>query len=319
MTKKLASTIPGSEVAYLFPGQGVQVVGMGQQLHDSSPAARSVFHAVDEALNRPLSNLMFAGPSETLRETINAQPAIMAVSLACITAMQEQLGQEAMPKPAMMAGHSLGEYTALAVAGVLTVGETAWLVQERGRLMQEACDITPGGMAAVLGLDRMTIEEISRETGTYVSNVNTPGQIVISGERMVLAQALDMAMARGARKAMPLSVGGAFHSGLMEPAREGLVQAVGKLVFKDPTVPIVANCTGKPLTKAEDVRKELIAQIANCVEWEMSMNFIIKSGISQFVEVGPGKALSGMIKRISRSAKILSVSDMDSILNLSKN
>lgn len=292
---------------------------MGQQLHDSSPAARSVFHAVDEALNRPLSNLMFAGPSESLRETFNAQPAIMAVSLACITAMQEQLGREAMPKPAMMAGHSLGEYTALAVAGVLTIGETAWLVQERGRLMQEACDITPGGMAAILGLDRMIIEEISQETGTYVSNVNTPGQIVISGERIVLAQALDMAMARGARKAMPLSVGGAFHSGLMEPAREGLVQAVEKLVFKDPTVPIVANCTGKPLTKAEDVRKELIAQIANCVEWEISMNFMIESGISQFVEVGPGKALSGMIKRISRSAKISSVSDMDSILNLNKN
>ena len=313
------NTDKGAGVAYLFPGQGAQVVGMGQELYDRSPAARSVFHEVDMALGRPLTKLVFEGPQEQLRETVNAQPAIMAVSLACVKAMEESLGEGAVPQPVLMAGHSLGEYTALAVAGVLDVGETARLVQERGRLMQEACDQRPGSMAAILGLDEMTIEEISRETGTYVSNVNTPEQVVISGERMLVAQALDMALARGAKKVLPLRVGGAFHSALMEPATKGLAEAIGKLEFKDPLVPIVANCTGEPLTSAEEVKQELVSQVCSCVQWNRSIDYMLGSGVSYFVEVGPGRALSSMVKRIDRSTEAVSVGDMDSILDLRRN
>ena len=319
MSFNFAPATKGAGVAYLFPGQGVQAVGMGEQLYDDSPAARAVFHEVDMALGRPLTKLLFAGPESQLRETANAQPAIMAVSLACINAMEEKLGVDVMPRPAFMAGHSLGEYTALAVAGVLNVGETAKLVQERGRLMQEACDQRPGIMAAILGLDQMTMEEISRETGTYLSNVNTPEQIVISGERMAVARALDMASARGARKAIPLRVGGAFHSALMEPARAGLVEAVNSLKFRDPVVPIVANCTGAPLTTAEEVKQELIAQICGCVQWTRSIDYMIGSGVSYFIEVGPGRALSSTVKRINTSAEAVSVGDIDSILELSRN
>jgi [acyl-carrier-protein] S-malonyltransferase len=292
---------------------------MGRELYDNSPAARSVFDEVDMALGRPLTKLLFAGPLEELSETVNAQPAIMAVSLACTKAIEEELGPAAMPQPSVVAGHSLGEYTALAVADVLDVGDTARLVQERGRLMQEACELRPGSMAAVLGLDQMTMEEISRETGTYVSNVNTPEQIVISGERMAVARALDMAQARGAKRAIPLRVSGAFHSALMEPARAGLVEVVNGLEFRDPTIPIVANCTGKPMTRGEEVKQELVSQICSCVQWKQSIDYMIGSGVSRFVEVGPGRSLSSMVKRIDRSAESISVGDMDSILQLSRN
>jgi [acyl-carrier-protein] S-malonyltransferase len=292
---------------------------MGEQLYDASPAARSVFHEVDMAVGRPLTKLLFSGPEEELRETMNAQPAIMAVSLACVNAMEENLGAEGMPRPDLIAGHSLGEYTAMAVAGVLDVDQTAFLVQERGRLMQKACEQNSGSMAAVLGLDEMTMEEISRETGTYVSNVNTAEQIVISGERMAVAQALDMASARGARKVIPLRVSGAFHSALMEPARSGLVEAVNSLEFKDPVVPIVGNCTGEPLTKAKDVKQEIISQVSSCVQWKRSIDYMVGAGVSKFVEVGPGTALSSMVRRIDRSAEAVSIGDMDGILRLRRN
>ncbi len=319
MRSSFAPATSGERVAYLFPGQGAQFVGMGQQLYDASPAARSVFHEVDTALGRPLTKLLFAGPEEELRETVNAQPAILAVSLASIKAMEENLGVDAMPRPVLMAGHSLGEYTALAVAGVLDVGDTARLVQERGRLMQEACVQRQGSMAAILGLDLMTLEEISRETGTYISNVNTPEQIVISGERIAVAQALDMATARGAKRVIPLRVSGAFHSALMAPARAGLVEAVNRLTFRNPTIPIVANCTAGPLTEPEDIRRELISQVCGCVKWRQSIDYMIGSGVSHFIEVGPGRVLSGMVKRINRSAKTASVGDIDSILRLRRN
>jgi [acyl-carrier-protein] S-malonyltransferase len=236
--------------------------------------------------------------------------------LACALVIEERFGKKAINQPMMMAGHSLGEYTALAVAGVLDVEDTAKLVSARGQFMQDACDRNPGTMAAVLGLDEMTMEEIARETGTYVSNVNTEEQIVISGERISVAQALDLASARGAKKVIPLKVGGAFHSGLMEPARDGLIEAINNLTFRNPDVPIIANCNGMPLTTADSVKEELIAQICECVHWKKSMDYMIASGISNFIEVGPGRALSGMLKRINRDVKVTSVGDMDSILRI---
>ena len=196
---------------------------------------------------------MFEGPEEALRETVNAQPGIMAVSLACLQAMLEHLNDSDLSGPLLMAGHSLGEYTALAAAGVLSIRDTALLVQKRGELMQEACDSNPGTMAAVLGLDEMVLEEVARESGTFVSNVNTQEQIVISGSKIAVARAMDMASARGAKKVIPLRVGGAFHSGLMEPAKAGLIDAVNNVDFKTPRVPIIANCTGQPLKDRKSV------------------------------------------------------------------
>jgi [acyl-carrier-protein] S-malonyltransferase len=319
MTLSFMSATRGPEVGYLFPGQGAQTVGMGRQLYNESLAAREVFQQVDDALGRKLTDILFNGPEESLRQTINSQPGIMAVSLACIKAMEEKLSPDILPQPVVTAGHSLGEYTAMAVAGVLDVGDTARLVQRRGELMQEACDKNPGTMAAILGLDEMTLEEIARETGTYVSNINTAEQIVISGDNIAVARACDLASARGAKKAIPLRVGGAFHSGLMEPAKVGLLEAIDSMEFHTPEIPIIGNCKGEPLTTAESVKQELLSQVCSCVQWKRSIDYMVGSGVQRFIEVGPGKALSGMVKRISRDAEITSVGDIDSILSLSRN
>ena len=308
-----------SNVAFIFPGQGAQAVGMGRDLYDNSPAARAVFEEVDDALGRNLSTLMFEGPEEELRQTANTQPAIMAVSLATVRALEEQAGSGGLPTPALMAGHSLGEYTAIAVSGALGVGDTARLVEERGRLMQLACEMTPGTMAAIIGLDHMAVEEISRQTGTYVSNVNTGEQVVISGEVLAVARALDMASARGAKKAIPLRVGGAFHSGLMKPARDGLTKVVGDLNLQDPSVPIVANMTAEPIHTADELREELVTQVCECVQWKRSVEYMIDSGVTEFVEIGPGRALSGMVKRIDRSVGTTAVGNLDSVSSFSLN
>ena len=185
--------------------------------------------------------------------------------------------------------------------------------------MQEACEENPGTMAAVIGLDEMTMEEIARETGAYVSNINTAEQIVISGDRMAVVTALDLASARGAKKTIPLRVGGAFHSGLMEPARAGLVEAIKSLDFNDPKVPIVANCSGLPLQSSAEIQRELVAQVCSCVQWKRSIDYMVGSGVSDFVEIGPGKALASMVKRISKSVNVASVGDLGSILELHKN
>ena len=308
-----------SKTAFLFPGQGAQAVGMGLDLYKGSDSGKEVFDKVDEALGRSLSKIMFEGPEDELRETRNAQPGIMAMSLACIEVMKSNVPSEAIPIPYLMAGHSLGEYTALAAAGVLSVMDTAKLVQERSELMQHACDSNPGTMAAILGLDEMVLQEIARESGVFISNINTQDQIVISGEKMSVARAMDMSDARGAKKVIPLKVGGAFHSGLMEPAKAGLVDFIDGLKFNDPEVPIIANCTGTPLHTGEEIKGELISQISGCVQWKKSVDFMIKSGIDNFLEIGPGRALGGMVKKIDRGVNVASVNDIESIVAISRN
>jgi [acyl-carrier-protein] S-malonyltransferase len=300
-----------SKFAFIFPGQASQAVGMGKDLYNNSIAAREVFHEIDEVLGRKLTGVMFSGSAEELTRTENAQPAITAVSLAAWKAMEEAAG--CIQVPSMTAGHSLGEYSSLAVAGALPISDTVRLVVERGRLMQTACDERPGGMAALIGIDEQTAEEVCRESGTYLSNINTAQQIIISGDHQRLARALDLASARGAKKAIPLAVNGAFHSGLMEPAQHALNDVIESLEFTDPLVPIIANVSAEPLTTAGQVKEELKLQLQSCVRWNNLINYMVGHGVNEFVEVGPGKVLSAMVRRIAPDASVLSVGDFDSV------
>ena len=304
-----------SNRAYVFPGQGSQVVGMGADLYQNSPAAKAVFDTADESLGFKLSDLIFNGPVRDLQDTVNSQPAIMTVSIACLKAMEEEFGEDTVI-PKLVAGHSLGEYTSMVVAGVVGFGEAVQLVRERGRLMQDASSDRPGGMAAIIGLKELALEEICAETGVELANINTDDQIVISGDKIAVARAMDLAGARGARKTIPLSVSGAFHSSWMHSAKACLTDAIQALDFKDPTFPIIANSDSSPLTKAQEVKDELVQGLCQCVQWKSSVNYMVDSGVSQFIEFGPAGVLSGLIKRIDRNVKTVSVSDSASIKKL---
>ena len=306
------TTQTASKIAFLFPGQGSQAVGMGKDLYLNSIAAREVFDEIDDTLGRKLSTMMFEGPDEELRQTENTQPAIMATSVATWRAMEEATGVLQIPNAT--AGHSLGEYSALAVSGVLSVTDAVKLVLERGRLMQGACEERPGGMAALIGLDEVTAEEICRESGAQISTINTEQQIILAGDHRSLAMAIDIASARGAKKAIPLQVGGAFHSGLMRPAQSGLNDMIDSLTFHDPLVPLVGNVTAKSLGTAEEVREELRLQLTSCVQWNNTVKFMLNDGITSFYEIGHGRILSGMVKKIDRSASIANIGDFASVL-----
>lgn len=309
---------PGvAKYSYVFPGQGSQSVGMGLELYNTSQAAREVFEEADDSLNFHLSKLIFEGPTEELQDTVNSQPAIMLVSIACWRAWQEFLGAR-VPRPASVAGHSLGEYTSLVVAGVISFKDGLCLVRERGRLMHQASEHRPGGMAAIIGLDEYALEHICAETGVELANINSDDQIVISGDKIAVARAMDLASARGAKKTIPLQVSGAFHSSLMDQAQTGLSAAVEAMDFHPPEVPIIANYSGTPLNTAEEVRTELVNGLCHCVQWRNSVRFMVNSGVSQFVEFGPTRVLASLIKRIDRDVAAVTLSDMASMQKLSE-
>lgn len=300
-------------VAFLFPGQGAQAVGMGLDIYKGSPAAKKVFDEADKALAISLTEIMFEGPAEELERTVNSQPAILTMSLACLAAASEAAGQALETKATFMAGHSLGEYTALAASGALEINDAVWLVRERGRLMQEACDESAGAMAAVLGMEFTDLEQICHETNTQIANINAPGQIVVSGPQEGIAKAVQLATDQGARRVIPLRVSGAFHSHLMSPALSGMIQAIDSITLHNPRNPIIGNCSGKPLTAGWELKDELAQQLCGCVRWQESIEYMANSGVGTFVEFGPGSVLSGMVKRITSDARVTAVGDMDSI------
>ena len=303
-------TNPTPKIAYVFPGQGSQAVGMGLELLHSSREARQVFEEADQALQFPLSRLCFEGPEQELRETIHTQPAMLTVSVAYLKATSELNGNI---KPDFVAGHSIGEYTALVAANVLSFADAVCLVRERGRLMQEAGKSKPGSMAAIIGMDEASVEEICLESGAQIANINCPGQIVVSGSSEAIACSMDLAQSRGAIGVVPLEVSGAFHTPLMQPAVDGMAQAISRINFSPPEVPIVANSTAKPVTTIDEVKEELLQQLCQSVKWQASVEYMAGVGVSTFIEVGPGIVLTKLIKRIAKKAQVFNMSDLESI------
>ena len=309
-----------NRIAFVFPGQGSQFVGMGWDLYEMYPGARAAFEEADQVLDFPLSRLCFQGPENLLNDTVNAQPAIIATSFACLRVLEERKGRVSL-WPAVVAGHSLGEYTALIAGGSLGFAEALKLGRERGRLMKEAGEEIPGGMAAIIGLPDETLEEVCQEASqgeemVQVANFNSPGQTVISGERKALERAMNLAKERGARRVIPLSVSIAGHSPLMQPAAERFAEFIAQQDFKSARIPLVANVTAQPITAVDDIKTELVEQLTSPVQWVRSIEYMIRAGIETFIEIGPQKVLSGLIKRIDGQVKTFSLGDVSSFESL---
>ncbi len=295
----LTSLPVASNVAWVFPGQGAQAVGMGQDLAAEHPAARQIFEAADAALGVPISKICFEGPAEELTRTVNTQPAIVTHSIAALAAAAAS--GAITHRPAFVAGHSLGEYAALIAAGAVSFDDGVRLVRERGRLMQEACDREPSTMAAVLGVEPDALRAICAEHGAHVCNINAPGNITIGGTSGSVEAASAAATAAGASRVVPLTVSGAFHTPLMQSAADGMRAVLAGVAFTAPVMPVVSNVTAKPITEGSVLAEELASQIISPVLWADSVATMAAAGVTEVIEFGPGKVLTGLVKRIDRA------------------
>lgn len=299
-----------SKTALLFAGQGAQVVGMGRDFAETSPAAKAWFEKANAVLGYDLAAVCFNGPDSELTKTEHAQPGIYLVSWIAFQLLNERV-------PALQfdatAGLSLGEFTALAAAGAMSFEDGLKVVRQRGRFMQEACDVTQGGMAAVIGLDEASTRGVCAEAGLVLANLNCPGQLVISGEAKRIDRAIDLARARGARRAIPLPVAGAYHSPLMASAQPKLKAELDALKIRTPTVAVISNVTGAAHGTPEEIKARMVEQVTSSVLWEASVRLLLADGFTRFIELGPGTALSGFMKRIDKSVQMLNVADQASL------
>lgn len=306
-------------IAFVCPGQGSQSVGMGRAIAEGSPAAAAVFVAADRALDEPLSRLAWDGPTEAIDLTENAQPAILATSVAMLAALRERWSAEGLepPAPAFVAGHSMGQYTALVASGALDLDDGIRLVRERGRLMQASGQGRDGAMAALIGLDDARLPELIDGASAHgvfvVANRNAPGQVVVSGDRAAIEAGAELARTLGAKRAIVLPVSVAAHSPLMAEAAEGMRTALADVVFRDPVVPLLANADARPITTADGCRTELVEHLTAGVDWIRAVDAMTAAGVTTFVEIGPGRVLTGLIKRIAPQAAVIPADDSASL------
>ncbi|HWW49737.1 MAG TPA: ACP S-malonyltransferase [Xanthobacteraceae bacterium] len=298
------------KLALTFPGQGSQAVGMGKALADEFPQARAVFDEVDAALGEKLTAIIWDGPAETLQLTENAQPALMAVSLAALRVLKAEAGLQ-VKNAAFVAGHSLGEYSALAAAGSFSIADTARLLRIRGQAMQKAVPVGVGAMAALLGLDydaaRAVAEEAAQGEVCEAANDNGGGQVVVSGNKAAVERAVEIAKEKGAKRAMLLPVSAPFHCRLMQPAADAMAAALADVTINAPAAPLVANVLAAPITSPDEIRQRLVEQVTGTVRWRESVAYMAGEGVTQFLEIGAGKVLTGLVKRIADGATGLAV------------
>src|SRR5580692_1400149 len=299
-----------SKTALLFAGQGAQVVGMGKDLAEKFPSAKAWFDRANAALGYDLAKICFDGPEAELTKTENAQPGIFLVSWVAFELLQEKVPGL---KFDATAGLSLGEFTALTAAGAMSFEDGLRVVRQRGKFMQEACDATRGGMAAIIGLDEAPTREVCAEAGVVLANLNCPGQLVISGEAEKISKAVELAKAKGAKRAIPLPVAGAYHSPLMVSAQSKLKNELAKIKISPPIVPVISNVTAQPHGSPTEISARLVDQVTSSVLWENSMRYLLSQGFTRFIELGPGTALSGFMKRIDKTVQMLNVADVASL------
>jgi [acyl-carrier-protein] S-malonyltransferase len=304
-------------IAFVFPGQGSQAVGMGKALADAFPAARAVFDEVDAALGDKLSSVMWEGPAETLTLTENAQPALLAMSMAVLRVLQTEAGVDLKRDVKFVAGHSLGEYSALAAAEAFTLSDAARLVRLRGRAMQKAVPVGVGAMAALLGLEYEQATAVAKEAAQgqvcQAANDNGGGQVVVSGNKAAVERAVEIAKAKGARRAMMLQVSAPFHCALMQPAADAMAEALGKTDVRAPAVPVVANVLAQPISDPKEIVKRLVEQVTGTVRWRECAAYMAGQGVTTFYEVGAGKVLTGLLKRIADGATGVAVGTPEDI------
>ncbi|PRH88250.1 [acyl-carrier-protein] S-malonyltransferase [Labrys okinawensis] len=304
-------------IAFTFPGQGSQSVGMGKALADAFPVARAVFDEIDAALGQKLTAVIWDGPENDLTLTENAQPALMAVSLAAFRVLQDEAGLDLKKHASFVAGHSLGEYSALAASGALTIADTARLLRIRGRAMQAATPVGTGAMAALLGLDYEQAAAVAAEAAQgevcQAANDNAPGQVVISGAKAAVERAVEIAKGKGAKRAILLPVSAPFHCALMQPAADAMAEALEKVAIAAPAVPLIANVLAQPISDSSEIRRRLVEQVTGTVRWRESVEYLAGAGVTKLVEVGSGKVLSGLVRRIASGVEAVSIGTPDDV------